>query len=128
MALERIAQRFHFGKTEFAQSKMLLIGFLYELHAMVFYELYRLATECRVMPGPVSYGRRLVAEKSVPAMQNTGCALMQENLQPIEKIAALIGIAPDALTLYGRHKAKVPYSLYDAARAAQSGRNLPASQ
>ncbi len=53
-------------------------------------------------------------------MQNTGSAPMVEKLQHIEEIAAQIGIAPDVLTLYGKHKAKVPYSLFDAARAKQN--------
>lgn len=44
---------------------------------------------------------------------------MQPALQHIEEIAVSIGIPADALTLYGRHKAKVPYSLYDAGRAKQ---------
>jgi len=44
---------------------------------------------------------------------------MEPVLQHIEEIAAGIGIPADALTLYGRHKAKVPFSLYDAARAKQ---------
>lgn len=45
---------------------------------------------------------------------------MQEKLQHIEKIAETIGIAPEALALYGKYKAKVSYSLFDAARAKQN--------
>jgi len=50
-------------------------------------------------------------------MPHTGFAPMQENLQHINDIAESIGIAPSALSLYGKHKAKVPYALYDADRA-----------
>ena len=45
---------------------------------------------------------------------------MEPVLHHISEIAATVGIPAEALTLYGRHKAKVPYSLYDAARAKQS--------
>lgn len=42
------------------------------------------------------------------------------DLKPIEEIAASIGIAAEKLSLYGRYKAKVPYTLYDAGRAQKS--------
>src|SRR5689334_17180437 len=42
------------------------------------------------------------------------------SLEPIEKIAAAIGIPAGQLSLYGRHKAKVPYTLYDPERAKKS--------
>jgi len=45
---------------------------------------------------------------------------METALQHINDIAASIGIPAEALTLYGQHKAKVPYSLYDAAQAKQA--------
>lgn len=41
-------------------------------------------------------------------------------LEPIEKIAAGIGIAADKLENYGKHIAKVPYDLYDEEKVAGS--------
>ncbi len=45
---------------------------------------------------------------------------MEPVLKHIEKIAASIGMPDEALTLYGKHKAKVSHTLFDAARAAKS--------
>jgi len=45
---------------------------------------------------------------------------MQFALKHIEEVAAGIGIPADALTLYGKHKAKVSHTLFDASRAAAS--------
>ena len=45
---------------------------------------------------------------------------MEPVLKHIEKIAASIGMPDEALTLYGKHKAKVSHTLFDASRAAAS--------
>lgn len=45
---------------------------------------------------------------------------MQRSLKHIKEIAAGIGIPPEALSFYGHYKAKVPATLFDAARATQS--------
>ena len=45
---------------------------------------------------------------------------MQPGLKHIEEIAASIGMPDETLTLYGKYKAKVSHTLFDASRAAAS--------